>query len=410
MDDNKKPFQPPPTPIKTKLPDSLSKEIQPAKRGRASSAPHIVGMPRKQEPSEAPSEKKGLGAFKAAQRSYAKPRRKPSRRPRRAKINPKYLSYAGWSVITLIILVSVVRFISGLFVDNAFAVYLDGELMGYVQIDSELTSEHFHRQAVNALEARYGNVKVNVEQQVTIEPARTRSSAREPGSVVLSRISNEFTYTIAALAIYVNDSFEALLRTQIELDFVKDMLAERWCNDNTVEYDFVDGWEVRVQSVDPEETDFDTPDQAYWRLDRTEMQHTTYVAVSGDNLGRIAERFGTSVSRIMGDNNLTSTGIFVGDSLSIYTHLPLLSVRTFDEYPTMELVEMPVKEIENPELSITETRVVQEGQSGQQRVTVRVEYINGVEQSRTTLDPVVVIEPVDHIIERGTGAPTMERR
>jgi uncharacterized protein YabE (DUF348 family) len=112
----------------------------------------------------------------------------------------------------------------------------------------------------------------------------------------------------------------------------------------------------------------------------------------------------------MGDNSLTSHNIFVGDNLLIYTQLPLLAVRTFDEIPTMELIEMPLVYNDNPDLPLTVTNIIQEGQPGQQEVRLRVEYINGIEQSRVTLNPRILIEPVPHIIERGTGAAEMERR
>jgi LysM repeat protein len=437
VSDNKKKYTSPPTPIRLEAPE-LPEDCELPKRGRTA-LPEVdipIGMPRGK--SQAPSEEKGLGVFRAAQRSYAPTKKnkvsapefgkrlksripRPRPRPRgkenpflrqlkRIRINTAYLSFAGWGIAAIILLYSTVWFISGLFVDNAFAVYLDDELIGYVAINDELTSEDFHRRAIQNLEAVNGGVKVQVEQRVTIEPARASGSERASTNDIFGIIGRKIEFTIAAHAIYVNGEFEALLRTSLDLEHVKDLLTARFRNEHTTGFEFVDGWEVKIRYVCPKETEFCTPEQAYWRLDRTTLQVMPYTVVSGDNLGRIAVRFGTTVSRIMGDNSLTGHNIFTGDVLSISTHLPLIGVRTFDEYPTMELIETPVQEIDNPDLPLAETRIIQEGQPGQQVSVVRVTYVNGIERSREQLPPETVIEPVPMIIERGTGAGEIERR
>jgi hypothetical protein len=375
----------------------------------------------------APSEEKGLGVFRAAQRSYAPPKKQKMpprlkkririprnsflRQVKRVRFNTAYLSFAGWGIAAIIMLYATVWFISGLFVNNAFEVFLDGEHIGYVAISDDLTSEDFHNHAIRNLEAMNGGVKVKVEQLVTIAPARAPSSERRSSNEILSIINREIKFTIAAYAIYVNGEFEALLRTILDVEHVMNSLAQTFKTENTVDFEFVDGWEIRTQYVCPSDPDvFCTPQDAFWRLDRTEMQVMPYTVVSGDNLGTIAVRFGTTVSRIMGDNSLTGTNIFVGDTLLINTHLPLLSVRTFDESQTMELIEMPVQYIDKPELPFATENVIQEGQPGQSVSILRVTFVNGIERSREYLEPKTIVEPIPMIIERGTGAVEMERR
>lgn len=354
---------------------------------------------------------------KPQQEAPPKPKRKPSPFRRISKfivIPPVVASIVAWSIAGIAMIAIAIWFITGLLVDNAFAVYLDDERIGYIALADDLTSEDFHNQAVLSLQAARRGVRVNVNERVTIEPTRTAARNLEAQGDIIARLNRAggFTFTIAAHEIWVNDSFEALLRTQSDLNHVRFLLEEHWRNENTVAAEIIGGWEVRTVYVCPDEYDdeFDSPEEAYFRLDRFEMQVYEYTVVSGDNLSAIALRFGTTVDRIMGHNSLTTTNLTIGQSLLIYTQMPLLSVLTIDETYTTEAIEAPVITNHNADLPRGVPNIVQQGQPGLARVIERVERVNGVERSRTTLDPEVEVEPIAHIIEEGTGAAVTERR
>jgi len=140
------------------------------------------------------------------------------------------------------------------------------------------------------------------------------------------------------------------------------------------------------------------------------MQMYPYEVVRGDNLGLIAIRFDTDINRIMHDNNLTGPNIFPGEILYIYTSRPLLSVRTYNEIPTEEQIPMPVETISNPDLPSHVTHVVQYGAPGIQETRELVIRENGVERSRETLEAQLILPPITHIIEQGTGSSSLEIR
>jgi LysM repeat protein len=337
-------------------------------------------------------------------------RRKRFVLPQLPRINPVYISIASWFIAAVATLAVAGWFIMGLVVDNAFAVYIDGELVGHIPISEELTSEDFHNYAVRGLQAARGGVVVQVNERVTIEPARVSSRERDARGDVIALLARRFTYTIAATAIYVNGEFEVLMRTQSDLNHVKHLLQEPWFNENTVAAEFVDGWEEVTQYVCPDETEFWTPYDAYLRLFRTTYQTYTYAVERGDNLGLIAIRFGTTVTDIMGYNNLTTTNIFPGETLRIRTRLPLLAVRTFDEISTIERIDPPIETIYNEELPHAFVNEIQEGQPGQKASILRITRENGTERLREYLEPEIIIEPIPHIIEVGRGAAVIERR
>lgn len=457
MADKKKNFTSPPTPINLEAPESLEapKPVKRARKDLSKLDSLPIGMPGR-EKREAPSDTRGSGVFRAAQRSYGSPQpktqhaaprskmppppppirpgeillrrksagsvpqkgakkpttqRMPSafRRFLQIRVNPMYVSLVGWGAVGVATIIIAVWVIMNLFVYNAFAVYLDDEFIGHIPYSEDLTSEDFHNYAILSLQASRGGARVLVEQTVTIEPARASSSARSTRNEVFSTLNRRFDYKIAAIQLNV-DVYSALMRTASDVAHVEELFQRHWRNENTVGAEFVDGWEIVVVYACPDETEFDTPETAYWRFDRTTMQMYPYTVARGDNLGSIAVHFGTTVPRIMGDNKLTSSNIFPGEVLYIYTSRPLLSVRTFDEISIVELIEMSVEERTNPALPQAVTNIIQQGQPGQQVITVRITRENGIERYRETLEAEVIVPPVVHIIEVGTGAVTLERR
>jgi len=222
---------------------------------------------------------------------------------------------------------------------NSFAVYLDDELIGHIMISDSLTSEDFHNNAVLHLQTAIGGANVMVEQQVTIEPARARRRDIFTHSEIFAILNRRFDYAVAAIEVYVNGELEALLRTETDLEHVKYLLQSVWFTEYTVSAEFVNGWETVTRYVCPDETEFCTPEQAYWRLDRTTVQTHNYTVQIGDNFSGIAARFGSTVDRIAEENNLTSVNsIAIGDVLVINTYMPLLTVRTVDEIGDLRII------------------------------------------------------------------------
>jgi LysM repeat protein len=326
------------------------------------------------------------------------------------RINPVAVSIVSWGIAGIATIVLLVWFVTGLFIYNAFAVYIDGEHVGYIPIRDELTSEDFHNYAVISLQNSLAGARVRVNETITIEETRTSNSNRMQQSEMFGRLQTMFTFEIAATAIYVDGNFEVLLRTASCLNHVKHDLEYEFRNDYTVRAEFIEGWEERIYYVDPEEADFWTAEEAYHVLSRPTMQMYPYIVRDGDFLGTIAVRFGTRVDIIMRDNNLPNTDIFPGDRLYILTSRPLLSVRTFDEIVTIEAVEMPIETRYNPAMAQAMTRTIQEGTPGQQRSVLQIMREDGIERSRTVLDAEVIVEPVARIIEVGTGTGGMEVR
>ncbi|MCL2372474.1 MAG: G5 domain-containing protein [Defluviitaleaceae bacterium] len=329
-------------------------------------------------------------------------------RARKATFSRFKLSVDGrrrLSFMSIIVAVLVIVIIVGsnLLSHNAFAVYLDGRHMGYIPIDVELESETFHNQAVAMLEA--GGASVLVDQRVTIRATRASRGDIVPRLNMAGTLSRNFTYRVLLRAIYVNGDFEALVRTDECAEEVARMLKEPFETVNTVHSEFVDRWDVRVETIDMEDANILTPVGAFERLDRPTVYRHAHVVQSNENLGVIATRFNTTSERIAQDNNITlQTIIRPGDVLYVQTTRPLLSVRTVDELESEETIPISTEVRYDPDVPENAPReIIQQGQEGRRQVIHRITRIDGIEVSNETMPGQIITPDVTHIVVEGTG-------
>ncbi|MCL2386004.1 MAG: G5 domain-containing protein [Defluviitaleaceae bacterium] len=307
----------------------------------------------------------------------------------------------------------VVWILTAAFGYNAFAVYMDGQHIGYIPIQAELTSETLHEYAVMALQASHGGISVRVNEQVTIEERRVPSGARMTRGEMLGLLSRNFSFEMEALAIYVDGSHQATMRNQAAVAAVELMLQEPFFSEYTVRAEFVQDWEVKPVYVCFSEVcsrgtrvyPIDSPEIAHLRLSR-EVRNPNYFHTiqTGDTLSRIAMQFDVSVESILHANHIeASMVIFPGRSLVIPNYpTPVLMVRTFDHITVLEPIKMSVEMRENPTLPQGHEYIYQEGQAGLKEVIWEVVRENGFEISRNHLETTVLIEPIVEIIIVGS--------
>jgi len=390
---------PPPPPLR---PGEVPRRKRPpaaGNRGRKKVAP-----PRAKRSVRRNAPRRQNASFQFSFSEIIAPLRRVTRLRPNVNVNTKIVSIFSWCVAGVASIIIGAWFIINMFSYNAFAVYLNGVHMGYIpNTQADLTSAELHDYAVQALQAARAGSMVTVNERVTIEERRVPNSERIQRGDMLQVLSRSFTYEMTALAIYVNGSYEATVRNQAAVDQVLLLLGQNWANENTVRTEVVEQWEIREVSVCAVEHEFLTPDLVYNRLSRRVNRIYTYRVQSGDTLSRIATRFDTSVQAISARNGLTTTNIFPGERLNIYTQMPLLTIRTVDHIASTEPIEMPVKTRNNPSLPQGQVYTIQAGQPGEQQGILEIIRENGIERERHMLEPVVLREPVLEIIYVGTG-------
>lgn len=371
--------------------------------------PNLPNKPYGKNQPPAPSNRRHRQGERADKAPHARPR--PAPRRKKQGMNPAMKRGLNVGITVLIIGAFFIMVGLHFFGNNALAVYLDDRLMGHIPMNRETTSESFHNEVIANLAAHH-QTEVVVAHQVTVLPARwvsRRQLAERPS--MISQIGMAMDYQISVRAIYINGEQEALVRSDYCIGEIERRIMAEWMNDNTVESYFSTDWEIRNVVVDHNYEGILSPLEAIALLDRTEMMRIPYEIRSGDNLGSIATRFGTTASIIADANNIPVTArIYPGNTLYIPSRQPVLSVVTIDEVATYHTIEMPVEEIENPDMDESTTQVTQEGSPGQGRSIQRITRVNGATQSTEQLESEIVTPPVTHIIEVGTRPTTLERR
>ena len=305
------------------------------------------------------------------------------------------LSFAVWSFVN----------------KNAFAVSLNGNLIGYVAKSIEIDEAAIHSRAVAHLETSIG-ARVQVNETVGIQLVHASRRNLVAFNELIADVSRSFTYKIAAVALMVEGVEIVVLKTEAEAEAVFKFLTEPYTLDdvNYVYINFVESWDTHTKLTDIGE--LGTKDDALKELDRTVRTTTGYTVVEGDTLWTIATRFNTTIDKICDENGITrDTVIRPGDVYEMEITKPFLSVKTIEEIIKKEQIQMPVRQNENPFEDTSYFRVIEEGRDGEREVTVRVTRINGVQQGQEEIiNTLTTIVPIDRVVEVGTSNAQSERR
>ena len=286
---------------------------------------------------------------------------------------------------------------------NALSVLINDTHIGYMELDNELTSEDFHQLAVTHIETNL-RTTILLNETITVAAAtwipQRDINTRE---YMLRAISQNVTYQIVARAIYVNGNLEAIVRSLDCVDEIIRFKVEPWRNSNTVEYTIATDWHVAPLIVDPLETTLLSALDAAEHMDRSVLVNRSYIVQPGDTLGAIALRHDTRVDIIARASNISiDIPLRIGQVLMIPSQSPLLSVRTVDEYFSLETIYMEIETHESPYIAVSAVEIVQQGQNGEQRIVRRVVSIDGIVVDEYVLEAEIISYPVTHIIYVGT--------
>ena len=293
--------------------------------------------------------------------------------------------------------------------DNALAVFVDGEHVGYIELTAAWNSEAFHDEAILELQGRRG-VAVNVEQTVTLEPARAAASDIVPRGAMLSQIAtHHFTYNLSAVAIYAFNPLygryfrEALMRSHSDVESAKYLLTSRFRTSNTVDIYFDPDWRLVPVEVDDDGIAFHTPQEAFARLDRRVRQFVTYEIQPGDTLRGIASAWDMEFTELVRINEhiTAQSTIFPGQRLTVVIQAPLLSVISVEETSQVQTIDRPVERVYVSTLAPMATTVRQEGSDGEGTVITRTTRRGNTIIDEEEIIGDVVTPPVPMIIEVG---------
>ena len=400
----------------------------------------FVQKPKQEPPKQRNSH--GKGYFNSAQRTYGqrrprqpKPIKPPPKRTSKAKttnrprlgagdrlytpyiprepfIPPKVKRVLKFWALGLIVIAFVVMGILSRFGSNAWAVYLDGALIGHMPINREVEPETIHENAVRHLADSIG-AEIHVNETAVVQPVRTRRGELLTPQQMNLLISHSFTFQIVASAIYIDGQRVAIMRNIEDAEHVARELQRQYINDNTIEdlVSFEEEWQLVRVMIDEQE--LDDPRDVIQYLERPTRQVFPHTIRRGDTQGGLSAEFNIPLDRIGYLNDISPDAIIrEGEIIYLETIRPRLSVRTVDEIFTIEEIEKDIETIENPDkhVSVGPT-IIQDGRNGERRVTKRVTRINGNQVGEPEIVSSQTLRAaVTRIVEIGTSETLIEVR
>lgn len=288
--------------------------------------------------------------------------------------------------------------------NNAFAVYLDEERFGYIAFSQEINENILTFEAVSRLEAREV-AQLSINERITLIPANAPARRIIPYHEAIEQLAQAFTFQIVGTEIEVMGTRVAVLRTERDAEEVVWRLQSPFLLGRSIgdfyAVEFVE--EFNLRNVVMDEGHLNTVEYAFNRLNVRHSRVEEYIVQPGDTLGGIALRHNTTLAQLQADNPDLSAILQVGQSISIHSYMPLLSVRTVEAITREEVIPIENEYHENPGQSASFSYVLQHGTEGLQEVVVHITRINGVQiGAEDVIATRVIVAPTPNIIEVGT--------
>jgi len=297
---------------------------------------------------------------------------------------------------------------------NAWAVYLDDQLLGHMPINREVEPESIHYEAVRHRQDLLG-VDVRVAEVAVVRTVRAGRREIYSAPDMIRRISENFTYQVVASVIYLDGVRVAVLRNQAEAHHVERELMRRFINEGYTlpGSSFEEDWEIKSIPTDVALDAMDSPDEVIQLLERPVQDIFNHVIRHGDTQGALAIEFNTTVNRIGYLNDIPSDAILrVGNILRIEIVRPRLTVRTVDEIAFIETIPRDVYTRLNPNKHVSAPyEEIEAGRDGEVRVVQRITRLNGVQVGAPeTIHREELTAVVTRVIEVGTLETVTEGR
>ncbi|MFC6334278.1 peptidoglycan DD-metalloendopeptidase family protein [Paenibacillus septentrionalis] len=164
---------------------------------------------------------------------------------------------------------------------------------------------------------------------------------------------------------------------------------------------FVEKVDITLDQVEP--TVILEEEELYKKIIDGSTKPTKYVVQKGDCIGCIAHKFGIS-EQVIYENNPFIEGdrITAGDELDLTVRMPDITVRSVEQLVEIEEIAPPIEYVKNDSMREGESKTIQEGAPGSQRLIYEITKENGYILSEELVEKEVIEEAVPTIIEKGT--------
>ncbi len=289
-----------------------------------------------------------------------------------------------------------------IFANPVYKINVNGAEYGKVLIDEQELNVDIIKKAVEEKISKVEGVDVKVTDFIQL----TESTAPSREIVELSSVEEEIAknadYHVSAYELIVDSEFIAYLDNDQDINQFFEEVKKPYEFENMDRIFILEEIELNETFVDKSEVV--TLEDIKSILSGNKIEEVSHVIVEGDTLWDLAIANEVTLEDIYYSNpGLSENSVLKLDSeIIIVTPVPFISVRTLEEVTYEAVAEREVKYIDNNEEYKTYREVVKEGSDGTKLVTANVVRTNGLESDRLIIKEVVLVEPVEEIIEVGT--------
>lgn len=200
----------------------------------------------------------------------------------------------------------------------------------------------------------------------------------------------------------LNDQILTVQPHSEELSALLDSLKAPYVNENTISAEFTSPVGLHYEYVGVDQM-ADNLEQVRSLLTSNTVEAITYTVQSGDTTSAIAQRHDMTLKDLLAMNpDVNADRLSIGQELTVRQNVPYLGVRTVDQVTYEETVPAPVEYVDDDSMYEGDTKTLDAGADGLNRVTARVTSLNGTEEARDIMDTQVLTAPLTKTVARGT--------
>lgn len=282
----------------------------------------------------------------------------------------------------------------------SYAVYVNGEVLGVVS--DQAVVEHVVAMVEQQGEEILG-YSYRIEDEIRLEPGLNLKSSVSGEMEIENYFFAQLDEVGDALRKYqvtVEGTVVGVIADKEQLNSVLDSIKNQYATEDTISSSFAE--HVEIQAIYRDE-DVLSPQEIYRSLNTNREEEVTHVVARRETFNSIAHAYDISASELQALNpDANPNRLTVGQELVVKEAVPLLTVKTVAQVTYSEPIECPVETVKDDNMYEGDTRIVNQGVEGEQRINANLIYVNGVEVDREVLTITTTREPTPTTQAEGT--------
>ena len=307
---------------------------------------------------------------------------------------------------------AVVAVLSVFTLNTSYSLEIDGNVVGQVTSKSVVTEAMNEAQA--AAEAAYGLDVVAAYNTVEVKAVHNFAKDTMTDEEVAAVINEQVDWVAAGATLNVNNGeYKFTVATVEDGQAVLDKLKEGALanqGDATIKsVEFLE--DVTLEAGNVKVGDVQTPAEIVATVQAGKEAIKTHTVVKGESFWTVAKNHGVTVSELQKLNpDVNPDRLKIGQVLNLTWLEPLINVVVVKEVTVEESIAYATEYKETESLYRGETQVVKKGTNGKKMVTYEVKETSGAVVEKTTLNEIVISEPVSAVVNKGTKAVALSSR